>query len=149
MEDEIRQMVESRRQAPRGSGIAGRHRGVTADNCAERTRPTRALSGESRGRVDSCAAALRARLVLDPSGLGLLRGHARDILFWQPHREDKAGHEPARDRLDSGREFGLRTDSSANDGPEVVLGYAQLIPQDPAEQVRADLRALVVRDLGA
>jgi len=101
--------------------------------CAARCQDRGALSGESYGRVGSCLAALRARLVLDPSGLCLLNGHARDNLFRQPQREDKPRHEPSWDRPGRSRESGFRTDSSANDGPELVLRNAKLVTQDSVE----------------
>lgn len=80
--------------------------------------------GVTVGDVGSCAATLRPRLELDPGALCLFRGHARDVLFRQPHCGDEAGQEPATDGLGLGPALGLRDDSSPDDGPESVLGHA-------------------------
>lgn len=78
----------------------------------------------------------------------LPRSHPGDLLFREPDHEQQSANEPARNRLDPGRDnLGLATRSTPDDFPEPFLGDAKLIAEHPMEQVLPDLRRLVVGDL--
>lgn len=105
-------------------------------------RPVHAGAGPSRVFAGS-------GLILEPRGVRFGCGHPGHFGFREPDGQEQPYHVPTRDRLDDGTcGVGLASGPSTDDRPEALFGDSELIPEDPLEQILADLGAFVVRDLG-